>query len=574
MALLGLMVACQLTERVPLEQATNLAGYPLAEAIPESAFQIVDEWERVTNLGTENEDKTLVRRTQDADRRGTATAATQFSIPANRNFEMRLKLLQMNPGSGADLRIGLDPNSNLSYNYKLDIFFRLQRRYDRTSSTNSGLADRDNNGLVDNTPVTDGDYAFIRRTNSDKPNEVHWQYGIIRADGRVQIHGQGVGFNFDEDARPVVSISKATTKVQLLLLIEDGGQTPDPDPNPTPAPDPTPDPDPDPTPDPGPGSSQFALRNPANASNYNAWEYFDPQARNYDPNPVSVIINDYFRTRTKLRDDSYGGVEWSTEEPPLIAGDGQIMKSWVKLQNPNDFVSGVNFRADLETRFTLDDFGWEVYDPNIPQTRAYSFAFKLPNNFTYSTTGSGRAGTIEVDGYNWIISQWLDYSSPVTPPYAIHMRGKDLLLREKIYSNWHPIVEDVDQHFSRGEWIVFLAIVRWSRGNDGYFKLFYDWADPRNPQPTNWKEVVDLRGKATVHPQARRKVTAMFKVGGYYWLMKHARYNQIWWDDNAGVDRTMVSYFDQWRGITLNDPRFQNFSEADIKRYFELIVQD
>lgn len=322
--------------------------------------------------------------------------------------------------------------------------------------------------------------------------------------------------------------------------------------------------------DPEPDATRYgslALVNPPNDSHYHAWEIFDPTQRDYDADPQAKNANAYFNRRIKGAPEA-AGVVWSDEIDPLIEGQGQVMKSYVKLQPPHQFQSNFQFRADLETRLTLEEKGWIVYDEDLPQTRAYSVAFRIPEDFRYSTVGNTVPGAIENGGYNWIVAQWLDFSSPVTPPFAIHMRGRDLLLRNKLYTTWDTIALNVDQHFANGEWIVFLAIARWSFGNDGQFLLFYDWVDPAAPRATDWKEAFRLEGVATMHPQVVKRATPMFKVGGYYWLLKQARFNQHWWDERVGVDRAFVMYYDLWRGLTLADPAYANFDEGQIKAYF------
>jgi len=321
------------------------------------------------------------------------------------------------------------------------------------------------------------------------------------------------------------------------------------------------------------GDGELVFTNPADEAHFNIWETFDNQRDNYNPDAQNTIASDFFRRRIKGIGDG-AGLSWSSEIPSLDT-QGGVMKSWVDVQNPARFEAGTQFRADLEPKLTWRERGWEVYDETLPQTRAYSFAFTMPKDFTYSTYGNRDTdpGAIENDGYNWIIAQWLDFASPVTPPYAIHMRGKDLLFREKIYLNWYTIEEDVDAHFQRGEWIVFLAIVDWTFGNEGSFVLFYDWIDPASPEPTDWKEVARLTGNATMHPEVQKRATPMMKLGGYYWLLKQAKFNERWWDENVGVDRRFIMYYDFLRGITLQDPRFEGMKEEEIKDYFSWKVE-
>jgi hypothetical protein len=323
-----------------------------------------------------------------------------------------------------------------------------------------------------------------------------------------------------------------------------------------------------------PGASgRLTLVNPVSDAAYHAWETFDPTQRSYDPDPQAKNANLYFNRRVKGAPGE-SGVIWSDEIAPLLEGQGQVMKSYVKLQRPGQFQGNFQFRADLETRTALAERGWKVYDEDLPQTRAYSVAFRMPTDFNYSTVGNTVPGAIENGGYNWIVAQWLDFSSPVTPPFAIHMRGKDLLFRNKLYTEWDTIARNVDQHFADGEWIVFLAIARWSFGNDGKFVLYYDWIDPAEPRPSAWQEAFRLEGVPTMHPQVAKRATPMFKVGGYYWLLKQARFNQHWWDENVGVDREFVMYYDLWRGLTLADPAYRNFDEADIQAYFAWRVEE
>jgi hypothetical protein len=522
---------------------------------PVPALVVIDQWDAVNAAVLEDQNRRIYRNGTSNDDDQYAIADAAYEVPADQDFELQalIQVTGTQPSAySTDLRLGLDDASAVQPSQRVDAFIRVLRDLERSGSSNTNVSGQMvNNAGIEGMPLVAGDVVFVSRRYSATPTQTLWEFGAIKADGTRHVHGSGTGFNFSGAARPKVSLGRNGMKVQLQLFRDGTGSGS------------------------GTGSGTgsgsggaLSLVHPVGPQSYNAWEIFDPSERNYDGNPQATYVNDYFRRRVVGRDATYAGVNWSTEVAPLIPGDGQVMKSWVRLQNPNNFVINSNFRADLETRGSLDDFGWTVYDPNLPQKRAYSVAFKMPTDFTYSTTSSGIPGTIEEEGYNWIIAQWLDYSSPVTPPYAIHMRGKDLLFREKIYGNWHPIVSDVDQHFQRGEWIVFLAIVDWTFGANGSFVLFYDWVDPANPQPTNWTEAVRLTGRATMHPQVRRRATPMFKVGGYYWLLKNARNNQIWWDDNVGVNRTFVMYYDQWRAITLTDPRFSNFNEANIKQYF------
>jgi hypothetical protein len=317
---------------------------------------------------------------------------------------------------------------------------------------------------------------------------------------------------------------------------------------------------------------ELTLVSPPDDAHYQAWEIFDPALRDYDADPQAKNANRYFNRRVKGAAGE-AGLEWSADIPPLLPGMGQVMKSYVKLQRPNRFQANYQFRADLETRGTLDEQGWVVYDEDLPQTRAYSIAFRMPEDFTYSTRGNAVPGAIERGGYNWIVAQWLDFSSPVTPPFAIHMRGRDLLFRNKLHATWDTIALHVDQHFANGEWIVFLAIARWSFGNQGSFVLYYDWVDPAAPRATAWKEAYRLERTATMHPDVVKRATPMFKVGGYYWLLKHEDINQHWWEEGLGVNRELVMYYDLWRGITLVDRPFATFDEDDIKDYFGWTVE-
>lgn len=312
---------------------------------------------------------------------------------------------------------------------------------------------------------------------------------------------------------------------------------------------------------------RLTLVNPLDDAHYHVWESFDPSARDYDPDPQAKNANRYFNRRIK-GDPGEAGLIWTDEVPPLLDSAGQVMKSYVKLQAPGQFRANHQFRADLETRLTLEEQGWIVYDEALPQRRAYSIAFRIPEDFAYSTVGNTVPGAIENGGYNWIIAQWLDFASPVTPPFAIHMRGRDLLFRNKLYTDWDTIALGVDQHFARGEWIVFLAIANWSFGNDGSFVLYYDWVDPAAPQATDWQEAFRLEGVATMHPDVAKRGTPMFKIGGYYWLLKHAEFNQHWWDEGVGVNRTFVMYYDLWRGLNLSDPAFADLDEEAVLAYF------
>lgn len=576
--LLGVMVCSCNWE--PVDQGAFNAyfeGYEVGTIIPESEFEVIDRWQQVQGLTTSDDGKILKRGSSDADNMY-AIADSTYQVQPTQNFELRLKMLALGEQRNdynTDLRIGLDAQSAPTADIHMDAYIRIHRLYDRARTTQDNTnGETSDNVKFEGEPLAVGDQVFIRRTYSDLLKETKWEFGVIRTDDTQEILGEGVGFNFIGAALPKVSLALDGMRVQTLLLREDlrngGSMLPTAPPtdtttnssssgsgsgNSTP-------PNTPPS-----SSSRYVLRNPVGPNTYTFWEIFDPKDRKY--NPSERKINQYFRTHIQRVADNTGGVEWSTDIAPLIPGDGQVMKAWVKLQNPTQFKAG-NIRAEIEPQDITNRVGWSVYDPKVPQTRAYSFAFKLPDNFTYSTTGGGSPGNIAEEGYNWIITQWHDFSSPVTPPYAIQMRGKDLLFREKIYGNWYTIEEDVDQHFARGEWIVFLAIVKWTTANDGYFILYYDWADPANPTPTNWKEAVRRTRQRTIHPQAKRDVTAAWRIGAYMWLLNQASVNQTWWNNRAGVNRNMVMYFDQWRVMRLDDPKFQNFSEADIKRYFEL----